>query len=340
MDRYDTLVAELRAEPKRWLVTGAAGFIGSHLVHRLLELGQTVVGLDDFSTGRRSNLGTVRRASPDAWSRFELTEGDIRSRSTCARVMERVDLVVHQAALGSVPRSIDDPRATHEVNVDGFVNVALAAVDAGIRGFAYASSSSVYGDSEILPKHEGEEGQPLSPYAATKRINEVYAAAFARTYGLCAVGLRYFNVVGPRQDPNGAYAAVVPKWLHALRRGQQVSIFGDGETSRDFCPIDSVVRANLLAATAPPETAGRAFNIGLGGRTTLNELYAILRDGMAARGAPCAGLEPRYEPFRKGDPRHSQADVSAAIVALGWQPGGSLAAGLASTMDEAIAPEV
>lgn len=338
MDRYDTLVEELRAEPKRWLVTGAGGFIGSHLVHRLLELGQTVVGLDDFSTGRRSNLAAVRRSS-DGWNRFHLTEGDIRSRQACARVMEGVDFVLHQAALGSVPRSIDDPRTTHEVNVDGFVNVALAAIDAKVRGFAYASSSSVYGDSEILPKREGQEGRPLSPYAATKRIDEVYAAAFAQTYGLVAVGLRYFNVVGPRQDPNGVYAAVVPKWLASLRRGQQVSIFGDGETSRDFCPIDSVLRANLLAATAPAATAGRAFNVGLGGRTTLNALYAILRDGMAARGCPCAGLEPKYEPFRQGDPRHSQADVSAAIDALGWQPGGSLAAGLASTMDDALSPE-
>jgi UDP-N-acetylglucosamine 4-epimerase len=338
MDRYDALAAELRAEPKRWLVTGAGGFIGHHLVHRLLELGQTVTGLDDFSTGRRSNLAAVRRISGDAWSRFALTEGDIRSRPACARVMEGVDYVLHQAALGSVPRSIDDPRTTHEVNVDGFVNIALAAKDAGVTGIAYASSSSVYGDSEILPKREGEEGRPLSPYAATKRIDEVYAAAYATTYDLGIVGLRYFNVVGPRQDPNGVYAAVVPRWLSLLRRGQRVTIYGDGETSRDFCPIESVVRANLLAATAPA-ARGRAFNVGLGGRTTLNELYAILRDGMAIRGCPCGDLAPIYEPFRKGDPRHSQADVSAAIDALGWRPGGSLADGLVNVMDDAMSPE-
>ncbi|MEQ1505414.1 MAG: NAD-dependent epimerase/dehydratase family protein [Myxococcota bacterium] len=327
MDRFDQVAAELRAAPRRWLVTGVGGFIGSHLAEALIRLGQDVVGLDDFSTGRRSNVAGMS---------FRLIEGDIRDPAVCAEAMVGVRHVLHQAALGSVPRSIADPRTTHAVNVDGFVNVALAAVDAGVSGFVYASSSSVYGDSARLPKREGEEGRPLSPYAATKRIDEVYAAAFHQTYGLNAVGLRYFNVVGPRQDPNGAYAAVVPRWLAALRHGDPVTIFGDGETSRDFCPVANVVRANLLAAVAGPDAAGRAFNVGLGAQTTLNELFALLRDGMAARGCPCGGQSPRYEPFRKGDPRHSLADVEAVTTTLGFTPAMSLADGLAAAMDESV----
>ncbi|MEQ1564256.1 MAG: SDR family oxidoreductase [Myxococcota bacterium] len=337
MGRYEALADALRATPRRWLVTGSAGFIGSHLVERLLGLGQQVVGLDDFSTGRRSNLLEVEGATGAAFARFTSIEGDIRDPSTCARAMEGVAYVVHQAALGSVPRSIENPRATHAVNVDGFVNVALAAIEGKVEGFAYASSSSVYGDSPRLPKREGEEGRPLSPYAATKRIDETYAAAFCSAYGLRAVGLRYFNVVGPRQDPNGAYAAVVPKWLAALTRGERVTIHGDGETSRDFCPVENVVRANLLAATAPEAAWGRAFNVGLGARTTLNELYALLRDGMAARGSPCADLEPQYGPFRAGDPRHSLADVAPAVEVLGWEPTTTLADGLGAAMDAFVA---
>lgn len=333
MDRYEQIAASLRAEPRRWLVTGAAGFIGSHLTERLLLLGQRVVALDDFSTGRRSNLAAIERSVGPAFANLAFVEGDIRDAATCDRVMDGVDLVVHQAALGSVPRSIDDPRATHAVNVDGFMNVVLAAVRAQVGGFVYASSSSVYGDSERLPKREGEEGRPLSPYAASKRMNEVFAAACASAYGLRPVGLRYFNVVGPRQDPHGAYAAVVPRWLAALSKGEGVAIFGDGLTSRDFCPVENVIRANLLAAFAPEPAWGRAFNVGLGGQTTLNELYGLLRDGLAARGAPCAGLEPRYEPFRKGDPRHSLADITPAIEVLGYQPAVTLADGLAVTID-------
>lgn len=336
-DRYDRVAAELRASPRRWLVTGAAGFIGSHLVHHLLDLGQHVVGLDDFSTGKRANLAAVEALTGEAFTRFRLVEGDIRDRAVCAEVMRGIDLVSHQAALGSVPRSMADPHTTHAVNVDGFVNVALAAIDAKVTGFAYASSSSVYGDSDRLPKREGEEGRVLSPYAATKAIDELYAATFHRVYGLGAVGLRYFNVVGTRQDPSGAYAAVVPRWLATLVAGEAPVIFGDGLTSRDFCPVDNVVRANVLAATAPPEARGRAFNIGLGDRTTLLELFTLLRDGMAERGAPCAGLEPRHEPFRAGDPRHSLADVAAARSVLGWSPSMTLARGLGLAMDAAAA---
>ncbi|MEZ4240577.1 MAG: NAD-dependent epimerase/dehydratase family protein [Myxococcota bacterium] len=318
-----------------WLVTGAAGFIGSHLVQALLARGETVRGLDDLSTGRRSNLEAIAQ-SPGA-ERFAFVEGDIRDWGVCAAAMAGVERVLHQAALGSVPRSIADPRPTHEVNVDGFVNVALAAAEAKVAGFVYASSSSVYGDSDRLPKREGEEGRPLSPYAASKAADEVLAQGYASAFGLRAVGLRYFNVVGPRQDPRGAYAAVVPRWLAQLAAGEAPVIFGDGETSRDFCPVANVVQANLLAAEAPDAAVGRAFNVGLGDRTTLLQLYTLLRDGMAARGAPCAGLEPRFDAFRPGDVRHSLADTSALREALGWAPTVSLAQGLDLAMDAFVA---
>jgi UDP-N-acetylglucosamine/UDP-N-acetylgalactosamine 4-epimerase len=328
MDRYPEIRAQLVARPRRWLVTGAAGFIGSHLVEHLLGIGQEVVGLDDFSTGRRSNLAEVEAAVGPAWARFTLVEGDIRSGDDVRRALDGVTHVSHQAALGSVPRSLAFPRATHDVNVDGFVTVALAAVAAKVEGFAWASSSSVYGDSDRLPKREGEEGQPLSPYAASKAIDELAASTYARSFGLPAVGLRYFNVVGPRQDPDGAYAAVVPRWLSLLARGEAPTIFGDGLTSRDFCPVENVVRANVLAATAPRAAWGRAYNIGLGGRTTLAELYGHLRDGMARAGAPCEGLEVRLADFRPGDVRHSLADTSAAARDLGFVAAVGLAEGL------------
>jgi UDP-N-acetylglucosamine/UDP-N-acetylgalactosamine 4-epimerase len=336
-DRYEQLATRLRAEPRRWLVTGAAGFIGSHLVERLLALGQEVVALDDLSTGKPANLAEVAQATSGSSGRLRFVEGDIRDARICASAMEGVDLVLHEAALGSVPRSIDNPRTTHEVNVDGFMNVALAAIEARVKGFVYASSSSVYGDSDRLPKREGEEGRPLSPYAASKRMNEVFAGACVSAYGLPAVGLRYFNVVGSRQDPHGAYAAVVPRWLAALSSGEPVAIFGDGLTSRDFCPVENVVRVNLLAAFAPDLAWGRVFNVGLGDRTTLNELYGLLRDGLAARGRPCADLVPRYEPFRKGDPRHSLADITPAVEVLGFRPAVTLAEGLSSTIDAFLA---
>ena len=337
-DPYDTLCATLRAEPRRWLVTGCAGFIGSHLVEELLRLGQTVVGLDSFATGHRHNLDDVQeRVGGEPWSRFSLIEGDIRERATCDAALQGVERVLHQAALGSVPRSIVEPMNTHTTNVDGFVNVALAAVEAKVQAFVYASSSSVYGDEPTLPKVEGRTGRPLNPYAASKGVDELYAAAFAHSYNLPAVGLRYFNVVGPRQDPHGAYAAVVPKWLALLSRGEQPAIYGDGLTSRDFCPIANVVRANLLAAFSEGEAWGRAFNVALGGRTDLNTLFVLLRDGMAARGAPCAGIEARHEDFRQGDVRHSLADITAASEILGYRPAMSLEEGLATTMDWYVA---
>jgi UDP-N-acetylglucosamine 4-epimerase len=337
MSRIAVVEAELRARPRRVLVTGCAGFVGSHLVERLLALDQEVVGLDDLSTGRRSNLAAVEAAAGPAWRRFSFREGDIRDADTCRRAVEGAEIVLHQAALGSVPRSIERPRDTHTVNVDGFVNLALAAVEAGVQPFVYASSSSVYGDSPTLPKREDHTGRPLSPYAASKAVNESYAAAFAASYGLRTVGLRYFNVVGPRQDPNGAYAAVVPKWLAQLAEGEAPAINGDGETSRDFCPVANVVQANLLAAFAPEAAWGRAFNVALGGRTTLAALYALLRDGMAERGAPCEGLDPVYRDFRRGDIRHSLADTSAAAAILGYVPAVSLADGLDRAMDAFVA---
>jgi UDP-N-acetylglucosamine 4-epimerase len=335
VDRYEQIARMLREEPRRWLVTGGAGFIGSHLVERLLTLGQHVAALDDFSTGRRANVEAIERQADT--SRLRWIEGDIRDPATCVRAVEGAEIVVHQAALGSVPRSIDDPRTTHHVNVDGFANVALAAIQARVRQFVYASSSSVYGDSPALPKKEGEEGRPLSPYAASKRMNEVFAAACASSFDWRPVGLRYFNVIGPRQDPHGAYAAVVPRWIASLSRGEPVAIYGDGLTSRDFCPVENVVRANLLAAFAPEAAWGRAFNVGLGGQTTLNTLYELIRDGLAARGCPCDGLAPRYAPFRKGDPRHSLADVTAAVEILKYRPAVTLVQGLSATLDAGVA---
>ena len=331
---WDALRGRLRAEPRRWLVTGAAGFVGSHLVEALLALGQTVIGLDNFSTGHLRNLEAVRReVGPEGWLRFSLIEGDIRDRSTCAAAVAGVDRVLHQAALGSVPRSLERPQDTHATNVDGFVNMALAAAEAGVGSFVFASSSSVYGDDPALPKVEDRVGQPLSPYAASKRAHEVYAASFAHAYTLPAVGLRYFNVIGPRQDPESAYALVVPKWLALLRRGKRPVIYGDGHTSRDFCPVANVVQANLLAAFAPPEARGRVFNVALGGRTTLEQLFVLLRDGMAARGVACAGVQPRFESFRRGDMRHSLADITAAKRILGYVPTVDLQAGLDEAMD-------
>lgn len=331
----DALAAELQATPRRWLVTGAAGFIGSHLVERLLQLGQEVVGLDNFSTGRRSNLDDVRaRVGDDAWARFTLIAADVCDPAACRAAAEGAQHVLHQAALGSVPRSILEPVASFAANVEGLVHVLEAARAASCRSVVYASSSSVYGDHPALPKREHELGLPLSPYAATKRCDEVLAAAWSRSYALPITGLRYFNVVGPRQDPEGAYAAVVPRWIAELAAGRAPTIFGDGETSRDFCPVANVVQANLLAAASPPGMGdGEAvFNIALGGRTTLNELFQLLRDGMAALGSPCAGLTAQYEDFRPGDIRHSLADIDRARSQLGYAPEVGLAEALQETM--------
>ena len=334
MTPYAQLQQDLRAQPQTWLVTGAAGFIGSHLVETLLRLGQRVTGLDNLATGRRENLAEVERnAGAEAWRAFHFIEGDIRDAAQCAAACAGVDFVLHQAALGSVPRSIKRPQDTHGANVDGFVNMLIAARDAGVRRFVYASSSSVYGDSPVLPKSEAHIGQPLSPYAATKWINEIYAGVFGRSYGFPAVGLRYFNVFGPRQDPDGPYAAVLPRWMAALLRGENIAIFGDGETSRDFCYVANAVQANLLAAaSAGEEVHGEAFNVAVSGRTSLNALFALLKEKLVARGAAPATAVAEYRDFRAGDVRHSQADISKAERLLGYVPTHSLAQGLEETV--------
>ena len=331
---FERCAAELSRAPKTWLVTGAAGFIGSHITATLLSLGQRVVGLDDFSSGSRENLSLIeQQVGPAAWSGFRLIEADVCDFEACVAAMRGVDLVVHQAAIGSVPRSMEQPRETHRANVDGTLHVFLAALQHGLRRVVYASSSAVYGDEETLPKVEERIGMPLSPYALSKRIDEQYAELLGRTHGLSAIGLRYFNVVGARQDPNGPYAAVIPKWVDALVRGEQPTVYGDGETTRDFCPVRNVVEANLLAACTTAELAGRAYNVALGGQTTLLQLFRLLRDGLAARGYPCAGVELRHEPFRAGDIRHSLADVGAAARDLGYAPVHGLASGLSEVLD-------
>ena len=310
---------------RTWLVTGSAGFIGSHLVERLLRDGQDVVSLDNLSTGHRRNLDEVRDAvGKEAWRRQRFIEASITDPAACAHACRGVDVVLHQAALGSVPRSIADPIATHDTNVTGFVNMLAAARDAGVRRFVYASSSSTYGDHPGLPKVEHETGELLSPYAASKAANELYAEVFARCYGIEVVGLRYFNVFGPRQDPDGPYAAVIPKWIQAIVRTNPVEIYGDGETSRDFCYVANVVQANLAAATVrEPRALNRAYNIAVGESTTLNSLFQMLKTLLHA-----PGLEPTYRPFRAGDVRHSLADISLARELLGYAPSHSLASGL------------
>jgi UDP-N-acetylglucosamine 4-epimerase len=324
------LESSLRAQPRRWLVTGAAGFIGSHLLESLLRLGQRVVSLDNFATGHRRNLDHVRAAvGEEAWLRHEFVEGDIVDVATCRRVCAGVDIVLHQAALGSVPRSIADPLATHAANATGFVNMLAAAKDAGVRRFVYAASSSTYGDHPGLPKVEDVIGRPLSPYAVTKYLNELYAGVFARCYGVEAIGLRYFNVFGPRQDPEGPYAAVIPRWAQAMLAGEPCAINGDGETSRDFCFVANAVQANLRAALVDEAAAvDQVYNVAVGGRTTLNELHRGLAEAICAE---CPGLRivpPVYADFRAGDVRHSQAEVSKAGRLLGYAPSHDLRTGL------------
>jgi UDP-N-acetylglucosamine/UDP-N-acetyl-alpha-D-glucosaminouronate 4-epimerase len=308
--------------PRTWLVTGVAGFIGSNLLESLLQLGQRVVGLDNFATGHQHNLDQVEEAvGPEAWSRFRFIEGDIRSLDTCRAACEGVDVVLHQAALGSVPRSIDDPITSHDTNVTGFLHMLVAARDAGVGRFVYAASSAAYGDWPGLPKVEDQIGRPLSPYGAGKHMNELYADVFGRCYGLETIGLRYFNVFGPRQDPEGAYAAVIPKWVASLLRSETVYINGDGETARDFCYIENVVQANLLSGTSEnPEALGQVYNVAVGDSTTLNELYGTLRR-LVTRHRP--GLElaqPVYRDFRPGDVRFSRADISKIERLLGYRP--------------------
>lgn len=322
--------AALRMRPRRWLVTGSAGFIGSHLVEALLRLGQRVIGLDNFATGYRHNLDEVQRTvGPDAWALHDFHEADIADLDACRRACDGVDVVLHEAALGSVPRSIADPLRTHAANATGFLNMLVAARDAKVGRFVYAASSSTYGDHPQLPKVEDVIGRPLSPYAVTKLVDELYADVFDRCYGLRTIGLRYFNVFGRRQDPDGAYAAVIPAWIDAMLRGAPVHVNGDGSTTRDFCHVANVVQANLLAASAAdPDALGQVYNVALGGRTSLMDLHATLRRLIAERHPRLAIGDPLHRPFRAGDVRHSQADIGKARRLLGFAPAVDVSAGL------------
>jgi len=330
MGRYEEVLNHLPAQPKTWLVTGCAGFIGSNLLEKLLRLDQRVLGLDNFSTGKRSNLLEVQQAvSPEQWSRLSFVEGDICNLDTCHELCQGVDFVLHQAALGSVPRSLADPIATNESNVSGFLNLLVAARDAKVKRFMYAASSSTYGDHPGLPKVEDCIGKPLSPYAVTKYVNELYAQVFATSYGMETIGLRYFNVFGPRQDPEGAYAAVIPCWLRALIKGETIYINGSGQTSRDFCYIQNVVQMNLLAATSTePGAVNQVYNTALNARTTLNELFEKLRERLLPHYRHLAGCTPVHRDFRAGDVLHSQADITKASELLGYQPSHTIDQGL------------
>ncbi len=335
MTAYDRMQAAVKAAPRTWLVTGVAGFIGSNLLEILLKLDQHVVGLDNFDTGKRTNLDQVRSlVTPPQWGRFRFIEGDIADPAACQTACTGVDYVLHQAALGSVPRSIVEPLASHRANVTGFLQMLLAARDAKVKRFVYASSSAVYGDHPGLPKVEDKTGRMLSPYAATKAMDEVYAGVCADAYGIESVGMRYFNVFGPRQDPNGAYAAVIPKWIAALLQREPVRINGDGETSRDFCYIANVVQANLLAATATdPAAVNQVYNVALGERTTLNELFQALQSGLRQRDPALPEQRPVYGDFRPGDVRHSLADIGKAVRLLGYAPTHRLSEGLEVAFD-------
>ena len=349
MTAYTSLQTRLPIEPHTWLVTGVAGFIGSNLLETLLKLNQRVVGLDNFATGHQRNLDEVKAfVTPEQWANFGFINGDICNLTDCQTAVIGVDYVLHQAALGSVPRSVADPVTTNATNISGFLNMLVAARDAKVKRFVYAASSSTYGDHPALPKVEDTIGKPLSPYAVTKYVNELYADVFGKTYGLQSIGLRYFNVFGPRQDPNGAYAAVIPKWISSMIRNEPIYINGDGETSRDFCYVANAVQANILAATAHDRHLGpnshpreggdtsssptpchlnQVYNVAVGDRTTLNELYFQLRDNLVAHGVS-EKVQPVYRDFRTGDVRHSQADVGKAQDLLGYTPTHRIADGI------------
>ena len=332
MNQYQTVCEQLKYAPKTWLITGVAGFIGSNLLETLLKLDQKVVGLDNFATGYQHNLDEVKGCVSEAqWSNFNFIEGDIRQFADCQKACKGVDHVLHQAALGSVPRSIADPITTNDTNISGFLNMLTAARDAHVSSFTYAASSSTYGDHPALPKVEENIGNPLSPYAVTKYVNELYADVFARSYGFKAIGLRYFNVFGQRQDPNGAYAAVIPKWTASMIAGDDVFINGDGETSRDFCFIENTVQANILAATAADEAKNQVYNVAVGDRTTLNDLYAAIQVALLENSINYA-KSAVYREFRAGDVRHSQASIAKIQQALGYAPEYPIAEGIQLAM--------
>ena len=340
MESYLKLKSHLEKNQYVWLITGVAGFIGSNLLEELLKLNQRVIGVDNFLTGHKQNLLEVQQnTSKQQWDNFDLVEGDICDLDLCSEITNGVNFVLHQAALGSVPRSILDPIITNAVNIGGFLNILQASKNNKVDSFTYAASSSTYGDHEALPKVEDFIGKPLSPYAVTKYVNELYADVFKTNYDFNSIGLRYFNVFGRRQDPEGAYAAVIPKWIHAMIKNNDVFVYGDGETSRDFCYIDNVVQANILAALIGrlekkkmKEANNQIYNIAVGGRTTLNELYFILRDNLSNHFSYLDGSLPIYRDFREGDVRHSQADVTKAKKFLNYRPSHSVKDGLSAAM--------
>ncbi len=331
--QYENIQTQLREKPKKWLITGVAGFIGSNLLETLLKLNQTVIGLDNFVTGHQHNLDEVKtEVSAEQWQRFTMITGDICNLEDCKQATQGVDYVLHQAALGSVPRSIEDPIRTNEANINGFLNMLIAARDANVSSFTYAASSSTYGDHPALPKIEENIGKPLSPYAVTKVVNELYADVFAKTYNFKTIGLRYFNIFGKRQDPNGAYAAVIPKWVSAMLRNDAVYINGDGETSRDFCFIENAIQMNLLAATAHDDGKNEVYNVAVGDRTTLNHLFNAIQEALAENTPEIHTLKPVYRDFRAGDVRHSQADINKAENKLGYTPAYNIDQGLKQTL--------
>ncbi|MDI0778800.1 GDP-mannose 4,6-dehydratase [Escherichia coli] len=330
--KYKKIEDALSSKSETWLITGVAGFIGSNLLEALLKLNQKVVGLDNFATGHQANLDEVKESvSAEQWSAFTFVEGDICEPETCVEVVKGVDHVLHQAALGSVPRSIKDPITTNNTNISGFINMLVASKDANVRSFTYAASSSTYGDHPALPKIEENIGNPLSPYAVTKYVNELYAQVFARTYGFKSIGLRYFNVFGKRQDPNGAYAAVIPKWTAAMINDELLYINGDGETSRDFCFIENVVQMNILAAQSDASARDQVYNVAVGDRTTLKQLFTVLKNALNENGVSY-NKEPEYKDFRAGDVRHSQADITKAKTRLGYEPQFSISEGILKAM--------
>ncbi len=333
MDHYSFLKKKLLNEQKKWLVTGVAGFIGSHLLENLLKLNQYVVGLDNFATGHQRNLDEVRRVVKDEqWERFQFYQGDVCVLDDCHHACRSVDYVLHQAALGSVPRSLVDPVASNATNVNGFLNMLVAARLENVKSFVYAASSSTYGDDTSLPKVEDFIGKPLSPYGLTKYVNELYADVFVRSYGFNSIGLRYFNVFGPRQDPGGSYAAVIPIWTSSMINDEAIVIYGDGETSRDFCYVDNVVQANLLAAHKASELQQhQVFNVAVGERTSLNKLYTLLKKELKKRGV-LYEQPPTHKNFRKGDIKHTQASIDKASQILGYAPTYNIEKGIDMTM--------
>jgi UDP-N-acetylglucosamine 4-epimerase len=338
MTKYEELQEYLKNNQNTWLITGVAGFIGSNLLEKLLVLNQQVIGLDSFATGYQKNIDEAisdanEISGSDVSKNFKFIKGDIRSFEDCKQACYGVDYVLHQAALGSVPRSIEDPISTNEANIDGFVNMLVASKDSKVKRFVYAASSSSYGDNVDLPKVESMIGNPLSPYAVTKLVNEYYAGVFAKNYHFKTIGLRYFNIFGKRQDPNGAYAAVIPKWIASILDKESVHINGDGETSRDFCYIDNAVQANILAAiTENSEAINQIYNVALNDRTSLNQLYRMIEDSLIKNVKGLEKKEPIYRDFRSGDVRHSQASIDKAKKLLEYEPQFKITEGLNETI--------